>query len=86
MPSTTIHISKDLLSKLDQVVQEEGISRNRFIIEACKRFLQDRQGEWPSDFFDADMDDTDLRLLREGGKQMETDIFGMRKNRRQIEL
>ena len=86
MPSTTIHISKDLLSKLDQVVQEEGISRNRFIIEACKRFLQDRQGKWPSDFFDTDMDDTDLRLLREGGKQMETDIFGMRKNRRQIEL
>ena len=86
MPSTTIHISEELLSKVDQVVQEEGISRNRFIVEACRQALQEREGEWPIDFFEANIEEQDLHLLREAGEQMEADIIARRKNRQQSEL
>lgn len=82
MPSTTIHIAEELLSQVDQVVQREGISRNRFIVQACKQALQDRAGEWPPDFFESDLDEEELRQLQEAGERLEADILAMRRNRR----
>ncbi len=84
MPSTTIHISRELLSEVDQVVQSEGISRNRFIVEACKQALQDRAGEWPFDFFESDLNEEELRQLQEAGEMMEADILAMRHNRKRV--
>ena len=37
MLSATNHIPKKLLSKIDELVREKGISRNRFIVDACEQ-------------------------------------------------
>ena len=80
MPSTTIHIPDHLLSKLDRVVKEMGISRNKFIVHACERALDESAGKWPDDFFELDLCAEDLKLLREGASEMEEAIVNLRTN------
>ena len=80
MPSTTVHIPDELLSKIDQVVKEKEISRNRFIIQACEQALNDIAGEWPEGFFDMDLSDENLEILYEGVREMEQAIMHNRKN------
>ena len=86
MPSTTVHIPDKLLSKMDQIVKEKGISRNRFIIQACEQALNNDAGQWPEDFFEPGLSDEKLRLLREGVAEMEEAIMNMRRNRMDIDL
>jgi hypothetical protein len=86
MPSTTVHIPDPLLSKMDQIVKEKGISRNRFIVEACEQAVVNNAGEWPEDFFEPDLSGDDLRLLREGVAEMKEAIISMRKSRKGMEL
>jgi hypothetical protein len=81
MPSTTVHIPDKLLVEMNAVIKEKGISRNRFIMEACKRALEYEAGHWPDDFFDTDVGAKNLKLLREGVDEMEDVIVKMRKNR-----
>ncbi len=82
MRSTTIHIPDHLLSKIDQAVKEKGISRNRFIVQACERALDESAGKWPDDFFELDLCAEDLKLLREGASEMEEAIVNLRTNRK----
>jgi metal-responsive CopG/Arc/MetJ family transcriptional regulator len=86
MPSTTVHIPDALLTKIDQIVSEQGISRNRFIIQACEEALQNNAGRWPEDFFEPDFGSANLRLLKEGVAEMEAAIIQMRKNRLDFDL
>lgn len=86
MPSTTIHINDELLLKLDQVAKEKGISRNRFIIQACQMALDNNAGKWPENFFKTELNENDLKLLSEGTSEMEKAIISMRKNRGDIQL
>jgi len=86
MPSTTVHIPDKLLSKMDQVVKQKGISRNRFIVQACEEALNNDAGHWPEDFFEAGLPGEQLKLLREGVAEMEEAIMNMRKNRMNIDL
>lgn len=86
MPSTTVHIPDPLLSKIDQVVREKNISRNRFIVQACEQALRDNAGKWPEGFFEDDLDPQDFKILSEGVIEMEQVILNMRKNRRDIQL
>lgn len=86
MPSTTVHIPDQLLSKIDQVVKEKEISRNRFIINACEQALANNAGQWPKDFFDMELNGRDLKLLREGVFEMEKAMVGMRRNRKKVML
>lgn len=86
MPSTTVHIPDELLFKIDQVVKEKEISRNRFIIQACERELKENSGKWPEDFFEPAINDEDLRLLREGVSEMENSIIVRRHNRSAFSL
>ena len=86
MPSTTVHIPDQLLSKMDQIVKEKGVSRNRFIIQACEQAIVNNAGEWPEDFFEPDLSRDDLKLLREGVAEMEEAIISMRKSRKGMEL
>lgn len=86
MPSTTVHIPDRLLSKIDQIVKEKGISRNRFIVQACEQALNSNAGQWPEGFFEPKLDEEDLRLLREGVLEMEEAIISMRKNRSNVGL
>ena len=86
MPSTTVHIPDSLLSKIDQIVADQGISRNRFIIKACKEALKNSAGQWPQDFFEPKISPANLRLLKEGVDEMEAAIIKTRKNRVDIKL
>ena len=86
MPSTTVHIPDDLLSKIDQAVKEKDISRNRFIIKACEQALGDMAGEWPEGFFDTNLGEKDFTTLREGVQEMEQAILTKRKNRKDTPL
>ncbi len=86
MPSTTVHIPDPLLSKMDQIVKEKGVSRNRFIIQACEQAVVNNAGEWPEGFFEPDLSRDDLKLLREGVAEMEEAIISMRKSRKGMEL
>ena len=86
MPSTTVHFPDELLSKIDQAVKGQEISRNRFIIRACEHALNSIAGEWPKGFFDTDLSEEDLKILREGVHEMEEAISNRRKNRKDIAL
>lgn len=86
MPSTTVHLPDKLLGKIDQIVNEIGISRNKFIITACEDALRKSSGRWPENFFEPDLSASDLRLLKEGVAEMEAAIVQMRKNRTDIAL
>jgi metal-responsive CopG/Arc/MetJ family transcriptional regulator len=86
MPSTTVHIPDRLLSKIDQIIKEKSISRNRFIVEACEQALNNSIGQWPEGFFESELNGDNLILLREGVSEMEEAIISMRKNRRDAAL
>jgi predicted transcriptional regulator len=86
MSSTTVHIPDPLLSKIDQIVKEKGISRNRFIVRACEQALENSAGRWPENFFELDLSEENLKLLREGVAEMEAAICKMRKNRVDVNL
>ncbi|MBN1101782.1 MAG: hypothetical protein JXL84_00060 [Deltaproteobacteria bacterium] len=81
MPSTTIHINDELLSKIDQIAGEKAISRNRFIMDACETAVSNLVPSWPEGFFDMDLSKKDLRLLRESVSEMEEAILVHRRNR-----
>ena len=86
MPSTTVHLPDNLLAKIDQVVKEMEISRNRFIIQACEQALNDSAGQWPENFFEPELYEDDLHLLREGVEEMEDAILSKRRNRSSLDL
>ena len=86
MPSTTVHIPDELLSKIDQVVKEKEISRNRFIIHVCEQALNNIAGEWPEGFFNTDLSEEDFKILSQGVQEMEQAIINNRKNRKDTAL
>ncbi len=86
MPSTTVHLPDALLTKIDQIVNEIGISRNRYIIQALETALQNNAGRWPENFFEPELSKANLRLLKEGVAEMEGAILRMRKNRADVNL
>ena len=81
MSLITIHINEKLLSRIDHLVKEKGISRNRFIIQACETALNDHAGKWPNNFFKTKLNKDDLKLLWEASSEMEEAITGLRRNR-----
>ena len=86
MPSTTVHIPDNLLFKIDEIAKEKGISRNRFIVQACEDALDNVAGQWPEDFFESEINQQDLRLLRESVLEMEEAIIRTRRNRKRVDL
>lgn len=81
MPSTTVHFQVELLDRIDEVATRLGISRNKFIADACRRSLEEDSGAWPEDFFKPDITDDDWELLREGTRELESAVAEHRLNR-----
>jgi len=80
MATTSVHIPENLLEALDQVARERGMSRNRLILEACRRALSQRR-EWPPAFFDTDhLSADELAELREA-TDFTNVILASRRNR-----
>ena len=71
MASTTFHIPDQLLSEIDRAARERGLSRNRFVLQACGEALARGSGEWPAGFFDPLSSREDDRLLAEAARELE---------------
>jgi hypothetical protein len=81
-----VHIPESLLTSIDRIVKERGVSRNRFIIQACQKAIENDAGRWPDNFFDSSLNPDDKKLLRKGTAEMEQVIYSKRKNRLQTDL
>ena len=46
MANTSIHLPESLLEELDRLAAERSMSRNRLIVEACERVVEERSC-WP---------------------------------------
>ena len=81
MPNTSVYIPQSLLSGLDRIAEERGMSRNRLIVESCRRFVEE-QTRWPADLFSNDhLSQSDLQLLRDGQDAFWDAISGARRSR-----
>lgn len=83
MASTSVHLPKDLLTRLDRVAKRAGTSRNGLIVRACRTLVDGEAGEWPPGFFSNDhLSAAELRELRTADDEMSSAIRRARKNRR----
>ena len=81
MPSTSVHFPPPLLERLNRIAAERGISRNRVIVEACRRAAEERP-RWPDGFFRNDhLRADDLELLQRGGDDWLDAIVSARRSR-----
>lgn len=81
MPSTTFHFPPNVLERIDAVAARLGVSRNRFVLDACERAIEEDEGEWPEGFFDSPLEPGELGLLREATEEIERSIAAGRRNR-----
>ena len=81
MPNTSVHFPESLLASLNRIAAERGISRNRLIVESCRRVTEER-AHWPAGFFSDDhLNPEDLRVLQEGCEDFEGAIRAARRSR-----
>lgn len=83
MSSTSVHLPEDVRERLDELAARTGKTRNAFIVEACRRILDEALGEWPEDFFrNSRLSRSDLAELRAGGREMDQAIREGRRSKR----
>ena len=81
MPNTSVYFPQSVLAGLDRIAAERGVSRNRLIVESCRRVLQERTC-WPESLFSNDhLSEADLQLLREGEDGFLDAMTAARRNR-----
>ena len=86
MPNTSVHFPGTILEQLDKLAAETGVSRNRLIVQACQRTLEERN-EWPVDIFDSsDQTEEEIEEIRSGLEEFDAVIYGARKNRATVPL
>ena len=93
MAQLAIYIDDQLAERLDKAVKASGKSKSKWVAEAITHSLQD---QWPDGFLElavsweddneANRDEENLKLLREGVAEMEEAIRKMRKNRADVDL
>ncbi len=82
MASTSVHLSRELVDKLDEVAARRGVSRNRVIVEACEELVAGERGQWPAAFFDNDdRSAAQLTVLAEAGRDLEEAVLSTRRDR-----
>jgi hypothetical protein len=83
VPSTSVHLPAELLTRLDRVAKRRGISRNRLITEACRSIADAGRTEWPADFFPTErLRAKELELLRSTFEDWLGGIAGSRKSKK----
>jgi len=63
-----------------------GVSRNRFVLQACGEALARQAGEWPAGFFDSPHRKEDETLLAEATRELEKGVLARRMNRGAVAL
>ena len=86
MASTTFHIPDEFLKRIDNAARSLGVSRNKFVLQACGEALARQDGEWPRGFFDLSYGAEDKKLLVQATRELEKEVLGRRMNRGAIAL
>ena len=82
MSSTSVHFPKGVLEEIDRWAAEEGLSRNRFIVDSCRRVIEEGRPKWPTGFFsDEHLTRPALRELQESAAAFEQSIRDARASR-----
>lgn len=82
MASTSVHFPEDLARELDRVARERGVSRNRLIVEACRRVVQERD-RWPPGYLsNDDLPAADLEELGRSARDFLSPVLTARRNRK----
>jgi acetolactate synthase regulatory subunit len=79
VPTTTIHFPEEVLRKVDAVARRRGVSRNRFVIQACEQAVAHDSGQWPEDLFV--LSPGDQELLNQATRELEEAVLRNRANR-----
>ncbi len=80
MGSTTVHIPKAVLDRIDLMAKRRGVSRNRVVLDSLEAEIARDGGEWPTDFF-SPPSAQDLLLLQEVTLELEDTVRASRRNR-----
>lgn len=81
MPSTTVHFPPDTLQRVDAAARRRGISRSRFVVQACESAVASDSLPWPEGFFTPDISSRERALLEQASTEMEQAILQARRNR-----
>ncbi len=82
MATTSVHLPGDLMERLDRAAREAGVSRNRFIVAACREALAQRRRAWPEGMFDGShLSPEDEALLRGGADEWMESLLSARRDR-----
>ena len=80
MPNTSVYFPAPLLESLDRIAAERGTSRNRVIVESCRRTAEERV-PWPEGFFSNDhLTSGEIEALQEAGEEFERAIRTARRS------
>ena len=83
MPTPTVRLPSHLLPPLDAVAARRKASRNRLVVEACRRLVEEDLAEWPPGFLEiAHLSTRDQGELRGTVTEMEKAIRAARRIRR----
>lgn len=87
--NTSVHFPDDLLEALDRMAARRGVSRNRVIVESCRRAVdrwnkpEEKKKISREEFFsDRHLSRADLRLLRRGHGDFDRALVSARRSRR----
>ena len=81
MASTSVHFPESLVEELDRIAKERGVSRNRLIVEACRRVVRERDA-WPADFFsNKHLSPDDLSEIEGGAAEFSDSVLSARRSR-----
>jgi len=80
--STSVHFPADLAEELDRVAEQRGISRNRLIVEACRRVVRERD-QWPPGYLSNDhLSAEDLAVLERSAREFVDPVMSARRSRK----
>ena len=82
MANSSVYFPPEVVEQLDKVALRVGKSRNRVIVKACERYLQELEAEfgWPGDFF-APLPNHELQELNAAHQEMAQAIEKVRSDR-----
>lgn len=80
MGTTTVHIPKAILDRVDLIAKRRGVSRNRVVLDSLEAEIARDSGAWPEEFFGRPSEQ-DLVLLQEATLELENGIRTSRRNR-----
>ncbi len=81
MASTSVHFPPALAEALDRIARERGVSRNRLIVEACRRVVRELD-QWPPGYFsDEHLCAGDLEELERSARDFLAPVLSARRSR-----